>query len=823
MINKRPEILAPCGNPAAFRAALSAGADAVYLASDRFGARAYAGNFTRDELLQTIEEAHLHDVKVYLTLNTLLKDEELRELPELLDPLYKEGLDACLVQDLGVYRVLRERYPELELHASTQMNLCSLEGAAYAKSLGFSRVVPARELTLAELRQIREKVGIEVEAFVHGAMCFCYSGRCYLSSFAGGRSGNRGRCAQPCRELYNNKYLFSMKDLCTLESVPDLVEAGIDSLKIEGRMKNEYYVAACVDAYREMVDDCMAGDFRPEKAARYRERLTEVFHRGGFTGGYLFNTGGPDMLDEVQSGHAGVSVGTLTGIGKGEVNVSLEKDLHAGDSLEILLPKGKKKEPVRLTAPKDVPAGKTAVLRAPRTGELCRGLSLIRTRNAALTRELEERFLKEERKLPIRMWVKLKEGEPFSIGAAVDITLYDNKNGEQIPLSAGNDIRREADADYGDASSVETTAFGDIPDIASGRPVTDDMIRQKIGTLSDTEYRLTSLTIENDGNLFLSASQIKQKRREVLEQLRELILSKKKRDLPAESGHESSGKPYIMSETHPDHELIHDQCTERQDNKHGSFDIAFISTVEDFRKLPTDRIDACVFDLGLSWMDPEDILKLRRTTDPKVKFLIGFPYIYRTLIPDDRMEELLTLAEALDGAYISGIDSFAWLLKKMEQKGHAEGLRTVFLGAALYAYNGMAAIHFSEAVRGFAKEIWMEAPYELSAAEIDRIPLPENVQRITSVYGRLPMMITMQRSNGTGQKEFLHSARGRDVILYRNPEMCYNVILSGLPVLQDAASGGRAYHFTNETKETVEGILSEGASGLKGIRHQGLL
>ena len=776
MKNKRPEILAPCGNPAAFRAALSAGADAVYLASDRFGARAYAGNFTHDELLQTIEEAHLHDVKVYLTLNTLLKDDELAQVPELLDPLYKEGLDACLVQDLGVYRLLRDRYPKLPLHASTQMNLCSAEGAAYAKALGFTRVVPARELTLAELRQIREKADIEVEAFVHGAMCFSYSGRCYLSSFAGGRSGNRGRCAQPCRELYNNKYCFSMKDLCTLESVPELVEAGIDSLKIEGRMKNEYYVAACVDAYREMVEDCMAGDFRPEKAERYRERLTEVFHRGGFTGGYLFSTGGPDMLDEEQSGHAGVPVGRLIRIGKGEVSVSLSKALHAGDSLEILPDSGKKKEPLRLTAPEEVAAGKTAVLRAPRTGELCKGLTLIRTRNAALTRELEERFLKEGRKLPVQMTVALKKGEPFLVSASVNKTT--------------------------------ATVFGDIPEKASGHPVTDDVIRQKIGTLSDTGYRLTSLSIENDGDLFLSVSSIKQKRREALEQLKNLILSRYIRE-----PEQLPGPGPLINNTN---EAL-DEGSERLG------DIIFVSSAEEFRRIPIDRIGACVFDLGLSYMDPDEIMELRRTTDKRVRFLVGFPYIYRSLIPEESMEKMLGLAMTLDGAYIPGIDSLAWLLKQVKQTKAAGGLKIILLGAALYSYNEYAARHFTDTVQGIAEEIWMEAPYELSAAEIQRIPLTAGVRRFTSVYGRLPMMITMQRSGTSGQQELLHSARGRDVILYRNPEMCYNTILSSLPVLQDNAPGGRAYRFTDETKETVERILSEGTIGVNGIRHQGLL
>ena len=197
----RPEILAPCGNKEAFEAALRAGADAVYLAGNSFGARAYAGNFDRDVLLSTLERAHLFGVKVYLTVNTLFKNEEMNELSDFLDPLYEAGLDAVLVQDFGVAEFIKEHYPALPIHMSTQMNITAEAGARLAHEFGAERVVMNREITLKELEEIKKNVPIEVEAFVHGAMCFSYSGRCLLSSLAGGRSGNRGRCAQPCRKL----------------------------------------------------------------------------------------------------------------------------------------------------------------------------------------------------------------------------------------------------------------------------------------------------------------------------------------------------------------------------------------------------------------------------------------------------------------------------------------------------------------------------------------------------------------------------------------------------------------------------------------------
>ena len=237
---KPAELLAPAGTPEAFQAAISAGADAVYLGGSLFGARAYAGNFTRDQLLSALDYAHLRDKKVYLTVNTLLKDAELGLLYDYLLPFYEAGLDAVIVQDYGVLAFIKESFPDLPLHASTQM---AVTGAGFAKLLkerGVTRVIPARELSLTRIRQIREKSGLDVEVFVHGALCYCISGMCLMSSLLGGRSGNRGRCAQPCRLPYSvfdkagsplsgegNAYALNTKDMCAADLLPKLLEAGV--------------------------------------------------------------------------------------------------------------------------------------------------------------------------------------------------------------------------------------------------------------------------------------------------------------------------------------------------------------------------------------------------------------------------------------------------------------------------------------------------------------------------------------------------------------------------------------------------------------------
>lgn len=218
------EILAPAGSYGSFMAAVTAGADAVYAGGPRFGARAFADNFTEEQLLSAIDYAHFHGRKFYLTVNTLLKDAELEELYEYLDPLYRQGLDAVIVQDIGVLSFVREHFPGMDIHASTQMTVTNTEGALFLKEQGAARVVPARELALEEVRDIVEQTGLEMECFVHGALCYCYSGQCLLSSLIGGRSGNRGQCAQPCRLPYTvnekKEYTLSLKDICTLELIP---------------------------------------------------------------------------------------------------------------------------------------------------------------------------------------------------------------------------------------------------------------------------------------------------------------------------------------------------------------------------------------------------------------------------------------------------------------------------------------------------------------------------------------------------------------------------------------------------------------------------
>lgn len=299
MRNKDFELLAPAGNLEIFKGVIESGADAVYVGGSMFGARAYANNFTEDELSEAIDFAHLRGVKVYLTVNTLIKNSEFSKLYDYLLPYYKRGLDAVIVQDIGVVKAIHEYFPSMEIHTSTQMTVTGADGVRFLSQFGVTRVVMAREVSLAEMKRIHEETGMELEAFVHGALCYSYSGQCLFSSILGGRSGNRGRCAQPCRLPYTvegkkDEYILSLKDMCGIKALDKLHDAGVYSLKIEGRMKQLEYACGVVKYYRSYIDS-----MKPVTDADY-DRIKALGNRCGFTDRYYFDHNGSDMVTYVK-------------------------------------------------------------------------------------------------------------------------------------------------------------------------------------------------------------------------------------------------------------------------------------------------------------------------------------------------------------------------------------------------------------------------------------------------------------------------------------------------------------------------------------------
>lgn len=336
---RKVELLAPAGSMESLIAAVQSGADAVYMGGSKFSARAYASNFDDKKMIEAVEYCHIYGVKVYITLNTLIKDMEIKEVLKYAQFLYNIGVDALIVQDTGLIYLLKKYLPEFEIHASTQMTVHNGEGAIYLKNLGFKRIVLSRELSLNEIKYISKDLNIETEVFIHGALCICYSGQCLMSSVIGGRSGNRGRCAQPCRLPYKliNKttyeekkgYILSPKDICTLENIDGIINSGTASLKIEGRMKRPEYVAGVVDIYKRAIDSVYNKEyFDVQKEKRI---LMQLFNREGFSKAYLFGNIGKDMMAYSFPKNTGIKLGKVSK----NSTVVLDEHLNIGDGIRF--------------------------------------------------------------------------------------------------------------------------------------------------------------------------------------------------------------------------------------------------------------------------------------------------------------------------------------------------------------------------------------------------------------------------------------------------------------------------------------------------------
>ena len=485
------EVLAPCGDYDILIAAVHAGADACYIGGNSFGARAYATNFDEETIKQAVTYAHLHGVKVYLTVNTLLKQEELPALYEYIQPFYEIGGDALIIQDLGVFSYVREQFPDIAIHCSTQMNITSRYGAEFMKQQGATRVVTAREMSLAEIRAIKEHVDIEVETFVHGAMCYSYSGQCLMSSLAGGRSGNRGRCAQPCRKCYDKSYLLSMKDMCALSLIPKLMDAGIDSLKIEGRMKNAYYVASTVHAYRTIVDDCLHGKFDPKKAEALTFELANIYNRGGFSDGYFFHHNGAEMISTDRPNNQGVAIGSLERVEKGTITLRLSEAVYRQDVLELTTKNG---EAVEITSSKDGTPGQHLTLNCPKTKLLQKEQTVYRTKCPKILQHVQDDYINSYKKLPISVSVTARIGAPLT---AIVTCELDN----QTYTATCTDMLVEKSKQGG---------------------TTIEAVKKPLAQLGNTEYELASFTCDLDTCAFLPNGVLKKLRhckiRQILEQ-----------------------------------------------------------------------------------------------------------------------------------------------------------------------------------------------------------------------------------------------------------------------------------------------------------------
>ena len=720
---KELELLAPAGSLKTLKAVIHAGADAVYLGGSMFGARAYANNFNEEELLEAIRFGHIHGRKIILAVNTLLKEYELGQLYDYLRPYYEAGVDAVIVQDMGVMEFIKTHFPNLPIHTSTQMTITNVEGARLLKEQGVERVVTAREMSLEEIQRIHDEVGVELESFIHGALCYCYSGQCLFSSIIGGRSGNRGRCAQPCRLSYevlqgekslighHATPILSLKDMCTLPFLYELADHGVYSFKIEGRMKTPEYAAGVVSIYRKYMDSYLDGSRIPVEKKDIRA-LLELGNRGGFTNGYYYHHNDSDMLSGESASH-------------------------------------NKSEGV-----------------------------------------LQDNIRREY----------------------VDTELKEKIKGKLI---LNKECPAKIEVQYG---KIKVSYQGDMVLVAQNRPLTKEVVTEKITKTGNTPFVFENLEVTMDDDIFMPVNQLNQLRRGALEALEEALLKPYERTLPelvetssAETDRQTTGN--AIKEKQISRQSL--SQTSGQQSADSSTEVRVL--IEDAEQLPAvlkaDFVDTVYLDCML-YTRENLICKLSEDIDRvhasgKKAFYV-FPFIFRqqtSLFYEKIMPELKKLP--LDGIMVRSLDEIAFM------KEWGNGNWQMVSDSNLYTYSNEAAEYFYRL--GMIQDT---IPVELNRKEILR---RENSRSEMIIYGRLPLMITAQciHKNTLGCMHQPKVLNLKDRYSVHFPvknfcSECYNVIYNSLPVclfkedvtVKKIAPAVVRLSFTTETEEETEQILT---------------
>lgn len=720
---KELELLAPAGSLKTLKAVIHAGADAVYLGGSMFGARAYANNFNEEELLEAIRFGHIHGRKIILAVNTLLKEYELGQLYDYLRPYYEAGVDAVIVQDMGVMEFIKTHFPNLPIHTSTQMTITNVEGARLLKEQGVERVVTAREMSLEEIQRIHDEVGVELESFIHGALCYCYSGQCLFSSIIGGRSGNRGRCAQPCRLSYevlqgeksltghHATPILSLKDMCTLPFLYELADHGVYSFKIEGRMKTPEYAAGVVSIYRKYMDSYLDGSRIPVEKKDIRA-LLELGNRGGFTNGYYYHHNDSDMLSGESASH-------------------------------------NKSEGV-----------------------------------------LQDNIRREY----------------------VDTELKEKIKGKLI---LNKECPAKIEVQYG---KIKVSYQGDMVLVAQNRPLTKEVVTEKITKTGNTPFVFENLEVTMDDDIFMPVNQLNQLRRGALEALEEALLKPYERTLPelvetssAETDRQTTGN--AIKEKQISGQSL--SQTSGQQSADSSTEVRVL--IEDAEQLPVvlkaDFVDTVYLDCML-YTRENLICKLSEDIDRvhasgKKAFYV-FPFIFRqqtSLFYEKIMPELKKLP--LDGIMVRSLDEIAFIKEWGNENWQ------MVSDSNLYTYSNEAAEYFYRL--GMIQDT---IPVELNRKEILR---RENSRSEMIIYGRLPLMITAQcihkNTLGCMHQHKVLNLKDRYSVHFPVKNFCsecYNVIYNSLPVclfkedvtVKKIAPAAVRLSFTTETEEETEQILT---------------
>lgn len=493
------ELLAPAGDFSCLKAAIEAGCDAVYIGGKLFGARAFSSNFTDDEIIKAINYAHLFGVKVYVTTNTLIYDKEVERFLEYISFLHKNNVDAVIIQDLGMLDLVRQTFPNLEVHASTQMHIHNLDGASFMKKLGVKRVVLARETSISKIKEIKEKTNIDIEIFIHGALCVSYSGQCLMSSLIGNRSGNRGTCAGSCRQSYsivdennniilNNKYPLSMKDLCSLENLKTLLDIGVTSLKIEGRMKSSSYVYTVVKLYRLAIDSYYKNNniYIDEKELY---NLKKIFNRE-FTKGFLFDEENNKVINMKRPNHQGVEIGKVINYKNNVATIKLNDEININDGLRIV---GKKDIGVNvnnfyINSKLVKTAKKGDIITIKVNDKVEKDDKVFLTLDSKLNEEINNIISSNQRKVLVKAKFIAKEDKQITF----ELTDFINK----VVVISENKVTK-----------------------ALNKPIAKEEIKEKLNKIKDTVYKYENLDIEIDDNIFIPLNIINDLKRKAFEEL----------------------------------------------------------------------------------------------------------------------------------------------------------------------------------------------------------------------------------------------------------------------------------------------------------------
>lgn len=786
------EILAPAGSYDILMADFAAGADAVYLGGAMFGARAYANNLSQEELLRALDYAHLHDKKIYLTVNTLMKQQELEDrLLPYLEPFYKAGLSAVIVQDFGAFEAIKEAFPGLHIHASTQMTVTGAAGAKLLKEAGASRVVTARELNLAEIKAIHDNCDIEIESFIHGALCYCYSGQCLLSSFQGGRSGNRGRCAQPCRLMYTpqtsdmprtkgkglrgdenrqkdsngSAYLLSPKDMCGLPVLPDIIEAGVYSLKIEGRMKNVNYAAGVTGIYRKYVDRYLEygrEGFKVEDSDI--NDLMDLYNRGAFTTGYYNNTKGREMISLKRPNHMGTKALKVLKNEGGRVLFEALEQIYPQDVFEI-------DKENSFSSGSAYAKGSRFTVNLPKKYRLEKGRVLYRMKNGELTRFVEKQYVGQTLKKKIDVHLTAACDRPL------ELTFTDTSTGAAV------------------------TQIGAEAQAAQKQPAKKERLAEIVTALGDTPFAAETVKVDLQGELFVPVSALKELKRNCAQALEKKILGQYYRELP--KGASVAGSV----------ENMQIQAAQQSQTRPVTVLVTTLRQAESV--YPMTDITDIYFDFKLfirekdSRMMAEAVGKCKAAQKNPV---LALPHILRG--KDSQKGRQL-----MENWLAAGADTF--LVRSLEQLGLLKELSRsavirVITDANLYTWNTRAE-QFLLKTTGTQKSLRIirtTMPLELTAQELEQTKnavLPREL----IVYTHLPLMVSEQCVKKTLGK--CDGANGRMTMTgYRQQyqvqsvcDLCYSILYDDTvldiskqeTLIDKAAPDSIRYEFIEETAE----------------------